>query len=113
MLFFFFSNFYISRFDSFNEITFPLLTKCKLQDKLASQVAENWFTFLGEPFPTLLLSCIRKPIHELRCAALKLLLDLLKYCWAVRKFYETKGYVCFRKFLFVITVTNYANLLIY
>lgn len=58
----------------------------------ASEVLRKWFGCLGEPFPALVVAFLTKPFLEIRIAALRLLVEVFNYEWAIRQFMETASF---------------------
>uniref|UniRef100_A0A914HAE5 Uncharacterized protein n=1 Tax=Globodera rostochiensis TaxID=31243 RepID=A0A914HAE5_GLORO len=57
------------------------------------QLLRRWFRWLGEPFPKLLLQCVRDPISEVQMGALRVLMALLRHQWAYPHFCAVNGFI--------------------
>ncbi|KAL3115728.1 hypothetical protein niasHT_017860 [Heterodera trifolii] len=57
------------------------------------QLLHRWFRWLGEPFPRLLLQCVRDPISEVQLAALRVLMALTRHQWAYAHFCALTDFV--------------------
>uniref|UniRef100_A0A183CLR2 FAT domain-containing protein n=1 Tax=Globodera pallida TaxID=36090 RepID=A0A183CLR2_GLOPA len=57
------------------------------------QLLHRWFRWLGEPFPKLLLQCVRDPISEVQMGALRVLMALLRHQWAYPHFCAVNGFI--------------------
>uniref|UniRef100_A0A183CA21 26S proteasome non-ATPase regulatory subunit 5 n=1 Tax=Globodera pallida TaxID=36090 RepID=A0A183CA21_GLOPA len=57
------------------------------------QLLHRWFRWLGEPFPKLLLQCVRDPISEVQMGALRVLMALLHHQWAYPHFCAVNGFI--------------------
>lgn len=64
-----------------------------LQDTDADAVAQKWFNWLGETFPSVVISYLNKPFNDVRISSLRLLLALFDHKWAIRIFYFAAGFV--------------------
>lgn len=58
-----------------------------------SEILNRWFNDLGEPFPELILSYLKKPFVDLRISTLNLLAVLMNFEWARKIFFHTPGLV--------------------
>uniref|UniRef100_A0A0R3S582 26S proteasome non-ATPase regulatory subunit 5 n=1 Tax=Elaeophora elaphi TaxID=1147741 RepID=A0A0R3S582_9BILA len=64
-----------------------------VEDTEADTIAQKWFSWLGEAFPSLIISYLSKPFNDIRISSLRLLLALFNHKWAIRIFYATAGFL--------------------
>lgn len=58
-----------------------------------SDLLEKWWQYLGEGFPTVVVTYLTRPFEQLRHATLQLITNMLSYNWAVDIFKSMDGFV--------------------
>ncbi|KAM3724813.1 26S proteasome non-ATPase regulatory subunit [Dirofilaria immitis] len=76
-----------------NALSMMLEVKDENKDVNADAVAQKWFNWLGETFPSIVISYLSKPFNDIRISALRLVLALFDHPWAIRVFYFSAGFL--------------------
>ncbi|KAL4001958.1 Proteasome non-ATPase 26S subunit family protein [Acanthocheilonema viteae] len=76
-----------------NALSMMLEVKDELEDADADTVAQKWFNWLGEAFPSVIISYLNKPFNDVRISSLRLLLALFDHKWAIRIFCLASGFL--------------------
>lgn len=74
-------------------LSMMLEVKDEVEDADADAVAQKWFNWLGENFPSVIISYLSKPFNDIRISSLRLLLTLFDHKWAIRIFYFGAGFM--------------------
>ncbi|MFH4979564.1 hypothetical protein AB6A40_006273 [Gnathostoma spinigerum] len=69
------------------------VTDGSFADADITRILHTWFEYLGEAFPTFLLSYLVKPFPDLRYSSLGVLRQLLSYEWGIHTFMLTNGFL--------------------
>ncbi|OZC06056.1 hypothetical protein X798_06959 [Onchocerca flexuosa] len=76
-----------------NALSMMLEVKNEAKDAGADAIAQKWFNWLGETFPSVVISYLNKPFNDVRISSLRLLLALFDHPWAIRIFYSSAGFL--------------------
>uniref|UniRef100_A0A915PZG1 26S proteasome non-ATPase regulatory subunit 5 n=1 Tax=Setaria digitata TaxID=48799 RepID=A0A915PZG1_9BILA len=63
------------------------------EDAEAEAIAQKWFSWLGDTFPSVVVSYLSKPFDDIRISSLRLLLAVFDHPWAIRIFYLTPSFL--------------------
>ncbi|EJD74604.1 hypothetical protein LOAG_18101 [Loa loa] len=74
-------------------LSMMLEVKDEVEDADADAVAQKWFNWLGETFPSVVISYLSKPFDDVRISSLRLLLALFDHKWSIRTFYFATGFL--------------------
>ncbi|EJW77336.1 hypothetical protein WUBG_11755, partial [Wuchereria bancrofti] len=74
-------------------LSMMLEVKDEVEDADADAIAQKWFNWLGENFPSVIISYLSKPFNDIRISSLRLLLTLFDHKWAIRIFYFGAGFM--------------------
>ncbi|KHJ75103.1 hypothetical protein OESDEN_25281 [Oesophagostomum dentatum] len=64
-----------------------------LFEKGEDQLLSQWFSYMGSPMPTVLMSLVQKPFPDLRMASLRTLASLLSHPFGIQTFLGTSGFI--------------------
>ncbi|CAG9534674.1 unnamed protein product [Cercopithifilaria johnstoni] len=76
-----------------NALSMMLEVKDEVEDADADVIAQKWFNWLGETFPSIVISYLSKPFNDIRISSLRLLLALFDHNWAIRIFCSAAGFL--------------------
>ncbi|VDL81098.1 unnamed protein product [Nippostrongylus brasiliensis] len=81
-------------FDTFAQIAYKREAKENLQNQLGDDLLlSQWFSYLGPPMPSVLLSLVQKPFPDLRMSALHTFGSLLSHHFGIQVFLGTTGFL--------------------